>query len=327
MSNFSFNRQDPKSAEAVLEKALPKYEERIACLQTLADAIKYAHELAPAAWSTTLHKNGFCLNLGSVAVLFLEPRDYQTKLYLALDWIPEDLITLLSHHSWCSEYRTVPGETWFVWLPKNFLTDSLPYLKEPMLSFIQRAAVRKNGQTRISTPYFRSFSSAVPKYLSQVLDVPFYLPSWYSITPEVDDYSLESESDPFEADNVGAGFGSTENNRLVEEKAVSVVKNELEEEGWQVESVERLNIGYDLLCKRSGEELHIEVKGISGLVVSFIITPNELRTAKNDERFVLYAVTKTLTENPTINIFLGKDIEVKFRLEPTAFRAILQADS
>jgi hypothetical protein len=156
------------------------------------------------------------------------------------------------------------------------------------------------------------------------LAIPLCLPPWYSDTLKAEDSAIASDLDSPEIVNVGAGFGTGENNRLVEEKAVLVAKSELEQQGWQVESVEHLNVGYDLLCKRFNEELHVEVKGISGSDISFIITPNELRVAGSDENFRLYAVTKTLTETPKVNVFSGEDIKAKFRLEPTAFRAALQ---
>jgi hypothetical protein len=324
MSNSVFDRRDPKVVEAILEWALPNTNERLAFINLLANAVTFAHSFSPTAWSVTLHKQGsaaLVLNIGPCEVLVL----YPDSVRLVLDKVPEGFGNQ-EIEVWPCPYTSVEGDKWHVLIPSYLFPKLLEQTYILHMAFIQRAAMTRRGELRQGSSFSKSFSSAVPKYLSQVLAVPLCLPSWYSDELEAENSLVELESDSLEVENVGASFGLAENNRLVEEKAVSTAKNQLEQQGWQVESVERLNVGYDLLCKRGAEELHVEVKGISGTVVSFIITPNELRTSKSDRCFRLYAITKTLTEQPGITIFSGTDIENKFRLEPTGFRAVLRED-
>ena len=70
----------------------------------------------------------------------------------------------------------------------------------------------------------------------------------------------------------GAGFGTYEQNKKVEEAALYHVKRHFKAQGWAVRDVSSENRGYDLLCKRSGEERHVEVKGARGDGQQFIIT-------------------------------------------------------
>lgn len=95
--------------------------------------------------------------------------------------------------------------------------------------------------------------------------------------------------------NSGAGFGSPESNRKVELAAVKAVTQSLSKAGWKVKSVEKQNLGYDLLATKGTQTQHVEVKGVAGDVPEFIITQNELACAKSDKAFVLAVVTGALT--------------------------------
>ncbi len=57
-----------------------------------------------------------------------------------------------------------------------------------------------------------------------------------------------------------------------EDRAVEL----FEADGWDVERVGSLHLGFDLLCKRSGLELHVEVKGTQRLGEEVILTRNEV---------------------------------------------------
>ncbi len=74
----------------------------------------------------------------------------------------------------------------------------------------------------------------------------------------------------------GAGFGTPDQNKLVEKAAVRFVARHYRGQGCSVRDVSSENRGYDLLCKVSGEESHVEVKGARGEGQQFIITANEL---------------------------------------------------
>jgi hypothetical protein len=71
-------------------------------------------------------------------------------------------------------------------------------------------------------------------------------------------------------------------NRAVEERAVAVATAELERPGWQVASVEKDNIGYDLRCTKphTDEERHVEVKGTSTASPAVLVSRNEARYAE-----------------------------------------------
>lgn len=100
----------------------------------------------------------------------------------------------------------------------------------------------------------------------------------------------------------GAGYGDSRKNRKVEEAAIDAVTKYYRSNGWLVESVESLNLGFDLKIKRNSVTKHIEVKGISGTIASFIITENELSYAKKDNHYLLCAVTSAL-DNPKIKFY------------------------
>lgn len=122
----------------------------------------------------------------------------------------------------------------------------------------------------------------------------------------------------------GAGFGNPETNRKVERAAVSIVTQWYQSEGWSVESVEAEKCGYDLLCRNGSKENHVEVKGVQGELISFIITAAEVQQAQKDSDFVLGVVTSALTYDPELNLFDAESFVSDFELLPLSYRAILR---
>lgn len=129
---------------------------------------------------------------------------------------------------------------------------------------------------------------------------------------------------PSERTQTGAGFGNPETNRKVERAAVSRVTDWYESEGWTVESVEAAKCGYDLLCRKDSEENHVEVKGVQGELVAFIITAAEVRQSQKDSDFVLCVVTSALTDDPKLNLYDGESFASDFELSPLSYRALLR---
>lgn len=121
--------------------------------------------------------------------------------------------------------------------------------------------------------------------------------------------------------SAGAGFGTPEQNRVVEKAACKAVRHDFENRGYKFESREKENLGYDFDANRNGEKLHVEVKGISGAVAKFIITANELKLARTDLQFRVAAVTEALTAHPKIHHFTGRGFLKKFGLIPLAYFA------
>ena len=119
----------------------------------------------------------------------------------------------------------------------------------------------------------------------------------------------------------GAGFGSAEQNRRVEQRAVEVVSEKLKNEGWKVRSVESEDVGYDLDCRKGKQRKHVEVKGVSGASLSFIISENEVATSKKDEDWWVYIVTGALSRKPKCHIHNSEDFSTKHRLKPINYIA------
>jgi len=122
--------------------------------------------------------------------------------------------------------------------------------------------------------------------------------------------------------NGGAGFGDPETNRRVERAAILHVESLYRSAGWLVVSREKEHLGYDLLCKKDGKELCLEVKGIRQTIQSFIITKKEKDTAK-DARFRLCLVTSALT-NPELIEYTGFELLRNFDFTALAFRSDLR---
>lgn len=121
-------------------------------------------------------------------------------------------------------------------------------------------------------------------------------------------------------DKAGGGFGHYETNKKIEEAAISAVTSDYKKRGWKVTSVEAEKRGFDLLCTKASKEEHVEVKGIQGKELSFIITAGEVKKSQSDKRFVICAVTSALS-NPKLLKFTAKDFSDQFDLEAIAYRA------
>lgn len=141
----------------------------------------------------------------------------------------------------------------------------------------------------------------------------------YEVTPE-ERTALESicgtqidanADDPIltlRASRNGSGFGEAAQNKRVEKKAVQTVIRFYEHRNWTVVSVERNRCGYDLVCTKGSTTEYVEVKGISGPKLQFIITRNELGAAERFPQFVICAVTGTLTRQSKIHRLQGREI-------------------
>jgi hypothetical protein len=122
----------------------------------------------------------------------------------------------------------------------------------------------------------------------------------------------------------GAGYGDPKMNKEVERAAVSFVTGWYKGVGWEVESVEAMKCGYDLRCIKRRTKENVEVKGIRGTGLSFIITANEVKQARDDADFVICIVNSTLSANPQMTRYTGKELINKFELVELAYRASLR---
>lgn len=119
----------------------------------------------------------------------------------------------------------------------------------------------------------------------------------------------------------GAGFGKPDSNGLVEAAAIAAAKRHLKGKGYRVRSREREKIGYDLDATKGTQKLHVEVKGVSGDGCSFIITQNEVATARIDPLFRLLVVSSARSRRPVISEFKGTELDLQFGLTPISFFA------
>jgi hypothetical protein len=147
----------------------------------------------------------------------------------------------------------------------------------------------------------------------------FPFPKYVSL-PDIKELQAE-QAKPSRATAGGAGFGNPEDNKEVETVAIAFVTNMYESKGWRVKSVENEKCGFDLICTNGETIENVEVKGISGDGLNFIITTGELEEAKKNNEFVLYAVTQALSV-PHSNKFSGAELSEMFNMVPLQYRAV-----
>jgi hypothetical protein len=90
----------------------------------------------------------------------------------------------------------------------------------------------------------------------------------------------------------GAGFGDAETNRLVEAAAMRAAVDYYSE--WDHKDVSHTNCGWDITFYRGADELHVEVKGVSGQKPKVLLTRNEVNIAQTDSNWTLLVVTRAL---------------------------------
>ena len=77
--------------------------------------------------------------------------------------------------------------------------------------------------------------------------------------------------------------------------------------GWTVQDVHRAE-SYDLLCLRNGEVKHVEVKGTTEDGTMVLLTPNEVRHARENPYAALFVLSNVEVESAeygTINVTGG----------------------
>lgn len=97
---------------------------------------------------------------------------------------------------------------------------------------------------------------------------------------------------------VGAGFGSAEQNAKVEAAAMRVVIEAYEADGWTHRDVSKDKCGWDVTFSKSGEEHHVEIKGVAGMKTECFVTANEIRKARKMSTWRLAIVTGALGDDP-----------------------------
>ena len=106
---------------------------------------------------------------------------------------------------------------------------------------------------------------------------------------------LERGQDSEETALIKRGIGRATDparNKAIEQRAMEKAARCYREAGWEVEDVSsRRGLGYDIRCTRNGEELHVEVKGVSTDGSEVNLTRNEVEHAREHPRPVLFVVS------------------------------------
>ena len=89
----------------------------------------------------------------------------------------------------------------------------------------------------------------------------------------------------------------------VEKRAVKIVTDHYSKLGYEVESFEKDNLGWDLSATNNKMTLKLEVKGLSGENVIAELTPNEFKNLGIDKSYHRLCIVTSALKNPVLRIF------------------------
>lgn len=108
----------------------------------------------------------------------------------------------------------------------------------------------------------------------------------------------------------------------VEKAAIRVCCTHFENLGYDVVSVEKDNVGWDLVAKSGRCSLRIEVKGLSGAEFSVELTPNEYNAFTKQANDYRLAVITNALESPSLSICRYSDEQAAWVVEDNDGRAL-----
>lgn len=324
------DRENYEDAKEIIDKFIPDESIKWAVLSFLCNGIDYANSLNTKNWNINLDRNGkfvrfnvgqeYCLEIFQKYLAVIVLRKYvselsQNKEYNVrfkgligkkkivnsnLDMVPDCLVKVPNSVVCLVQY--------------DHVKQTLPLLKDANWMLIEEA----NTRTKILPKMKRAHSSGFIVYLSQ------YFNKWIP-SPEYtgSDNKYNAIISNKEQRSYGGGFGNQETNRKVEQAAIRLVSDALQTQGWFVKSVERENCGFDLLCSKDKTQEYVEVKGVQGTELSFIITAGEVQKARTNPNWVLFIVTSALS-NPKLQRLSADEFIEKFTLDAISFRASMK---
>ena len=135
------------------------------------------------------------------------------------------------------------------------------------------------------------------------------------------------------AGSSGQGFITDVETKLaVEAAAMAAARGHYESQGWTVTDVSMKKVGYDLLCEREGNYLHVEVKGTTQPPKSVLVSRNEVSFAlANPDTAVLFVLSNiVITKESGVPVATGGmatplepwDVDMK-RLSATGYNYAL----
>ncbi|MDX1977356.1 MAG: tetratricopeptide repeat protein [Pseudanabaenaceae cyanobacterium bins.68] len=113
--------------------------------------------------------------------------------------------------------------------------------------------------------------------------------------------------------------------KAAEKQAIDLVIQHYISQGWQVEPAANPRLGFKFSCTQGDQRQDIEIKGLLGQEITFLITSREVSQAKSNPNFVLWVVTACL-EQPQLHHWSGAEMLERFQLDPMKYLAILQPD-
>ena len=272
----------------------------------MSKSVSYAHSQSDACWSVTLFKHQVTLNVGQVRVL--DADDMHLTLYLEG---PTGIPRVSGVEPVSSPkrffYAALDVPCFRVLVNPKSLSSLTPAILARHHRLIASAAAAK----RVS-PFKRSYSPGILELLRRHGSEGLEHPSWYKGNTQVPLPPRESPASP---------FGSPETNPIVEKAAVDHVTTVYRNLGWTVTSVEKQNIGYDLRCERGGSERDIEVKGLSGEDLRFVITSNEHDESYANSDWRLAVVSNALSAKPILQELSANSYQKQFVVRPLTYVA------
>lgn len=137
-------------------------------------------------------------------------------------------------------------------------------------------------------------------------------PIWYLDTKEIQPYRRKVEkyineftpNIDLEKINLWNGKVDPEHNKEIEQKAINIVTTYYQDKEFSVESVEKLNCGFDLVVKKGSKKFYIEVKGNGSSQINISLSPNEYNSLKKYmANYIIASVTNCNEKNVKLNLF------------------------
>ena len=108
----------------------------------------------------------------------------------------------------------------------------------------------------------------------------------------------------------------------VEKAAIHACCTHFESLGYDVVSVEKDNVGWDLVATAGRSSLRIEVKGLSGVAFSIELTPNEYNAFVQQASDYRLAVVVNALEKPSLSICRYSDEQGAWIIESAEGRVL-----
>ena len=107
--------------------------------------------------------------------------------------------------------------------------------------------------------------------------------------------------------------------RSAREKAALVaVTSHYAQNGWQVQPVDKNELGYDLQCDRGDEQEQVLIKDVPDPSAPFVLNATEINSARTCANFVLWLVAQQ-DEQTVCQQWRGAEVLKKFQIEPLEY--------